>query len=190
MNDGHYGIATQWRLNSGNFQYEQAQQIILYQLVYGLPGNSFDDTPIIGAAGNPPISQLVVRSGEVLDAIQSTNTGSYAGNPVQYVLPQHGGSSGNASPVTIPTGESISEVSGYTGIWFGWECVLQITLATRNGTIFGPFGTMSNASSKTPFTYTPPQGQSIVGFSGTTVEVPLASGGTTHIIASLNASFA
>jgi hypothetical protein len=90
MTEGSYGIATQWRLNSGNFQYEQAQQMILYQLVYGLPGDSFGDTPIIGAAGNPPISQLVVRSGDVLDAIQSTNTGSYDGNPVHYVLPQHG----------------------------------------------------------------------------------------------------
>jgi predicted MFS family arabinose efflux permease len=49
---------------------------------------------------------------------------------------------------------------------------------------------MNNASSKTPFTYMPPQGQTVVGFSGTTVEVPLVSGGTTHIIASLNASYA
>jgi hypothetical protein len=92
--------------------------------------------------------------------------------------------------MTIPTGDSIAEVSGYTGIWFGWECVLQITLTTRNGTIFGPFGTMNNASSKIPFSYKAPQGQSIVAFSGATVEVPLAGGGTTHIVASLDASYA
>jgi hypothetical protein len=28
---GGYRVATQWRLNSDNFQYEQAQQMILYQ---------------------------------------------------------------------------------------------------------------------------------------------------------------
>jgi hypothetical protein len=190
MVDGSYGVATQWRLNSGNFQYEQAQQMILYQLVYGLPGDSFDDTSIVGAAGNPPISGLLVRSGDVLDAVQSTNTGSYAGQPVQYTLPQHGGNSGTPGTVAIPAGDSLAEVSGYTGTWFGWECVLQITLTTRNGATFGPFGTMSNASSKTPFSYTAPQGQSIVAFSGTTVEVPLAGGGTTQIVAGLNASSA
>ena len=79
-----YNVYTQWRLNSGNFQYEQAQQMILYQLVYGLPGTSFDDTPIIGAAGNPLISQLVIRSGNVLDAIQVTNAGTYDQIPVAY----------------------------------------------------------------------------------------------------------
>jgi Glycosyl hydrolases family 18 len=189
MVDGQYGIATQWRLNSGNFQYEQAQQMILYELVYGLPGD-FDDTPIIGAAGNPPITELVVRSGDVLDAVQSTSTGSYDGIPVQYHLLQHGGSSGSPSSVTIPSGDLVVEVSGYTGTWFGWECLLQITLRTRNGTTFGPFGTMNNASSKTPFTYTAPQGKSIVAFSGSTVEVPLAGGGTTYVVASLAASYA
>jgi hypothetical protein len=186
---GKYGITTQWRLNSGNFQYEQAQQMILYQLVYGLPGDSFDDTPIIGAAGNPPMTALVLRSGDVLDAIQSTSTGSYASIPVHYQLLQHGGDSGTPSSVTVPSGDSVVEVSGYTGAWYGWDCVLQITLTTRNGTRFGPFGTMNHASSKTPFTYTAPQGKSIVAFSGSTVEAPLSGGGTTHVVASLAASY-
>lgn len=185
-----YDVYTQWRLNSGNFQYEQAQQMILYQLVYGLPGPSFDDTPIIGAAGNPLISQLGIRSGEVLDAIQVTNAGTYDQIPVAYELPQHGGNSGSPSTVGIPAGDAVAQVSGYTGVWFGWNCVLQITITTRNGKIFGPFGTMSNASSKTPFNFTAPQGQSIVAFSGSIVNVPLAGGGNTNIIASLDASYA
>ena len=53
--------------------------------------------PIIGAAGNPLISQLVIRSGNVLDAIQMTNAGMYAQIPVAYKLPQHGGNGGNPS---------------------------------------------------------------------------------------------
>jgi hypothetical protein len=190
MVSGGYGITTQWRLNSGDFQFEQAQQMILYELVYGIPGTTFDDTPIIGAAGNPLISQLVIRSGEVLDAIQATNTGAFEGNTVQYILLQHGGNGGNPSTVAIPSGDAIVEVSGYTGVWFGWDCVLQITIKTRGGKTFGPFGTMSNASSKTPFTYTAPSGQSLVAFSGSIVNVPLAGGGMTYIIASLTPSYA
>lgn len=183
---GGYQVVTQWRLNSNDFQYEQAQQMILYQLVYGPSGPSFNDGPIIGAAGNPLISQLVVRSGEVLDALQVTNSGTFQGTPVQYILPQHGGNGGSASTVTIPSGDAVVEVSGYTGVWFGWSCVLQITIKTRSGKVFGPFGTMNNASSKTPFSYVAPQGQSIVAFSGTVVNVPLAGGGRTDIIASLD----
>lgn len=184
-----YSIFTNWRLNSNNFQYEQAQQMILYQLVNGIPGPSFDDTNIVGAAGNPPISQLVVRSGEVLDAIQATNTGSFQGNPVSYQLLQHGGDGGNAVTIDVASGDPIVTVSGYTGTWFGWQCVLQITLTTQGGTVHGPYGTMANASSRTPFSYTAPQGQSIVAFRGSTVNVPLAGGGNTDIIATLEPSF-
>jgi Glycosyl hydrolases family 18 len=187
---GGYAVATQWRLNSGDYQYEQAQQMILHQLVYGPSGASFGDAPIVGAAGDPPISQLVIRSGEVLDAIQATNSGTFEGNPVTYTLPQHGGNSGTEATVVIPEGDAVAEVSGYTGIWFGWNCVLQITITTRNGVVFGPYGNMGNASSKAPFRFTAPQGQSIVAFSGSIVNVPLAGGGTTDIIASLDVSYA
>jgi hypothetical protein len=172
-------------LNSSDYQYEQAQQMILYQLVYGSSGAAFDDSPIVGAAGSPPISQLVVRSGEVLDAIQATNTGTFAGHPVKYTLPGHGGTGGDAATVVIPQGDGLVEVSGYTGIWSGQACVLQITLTTRGGRVFGPYGTMNGASSPVPFHFTAPQGQSIVAFSGSTV-----SGGATDIIASLGVTCA
>lgn len=185
-----YDIITQWRMNSNDFQYEQAQQMILYQLVYGIPGTDFDDTPIIGAAGNPLISQMVIRSGDVLDAIQATNAGAFDGNPVTYTLLQHGGNGGASSTVDIPSDDSIVEVSGYTGIWFGWPCVLQITIKTAGGKEFGPYGTMNNASSKTPFSYTAPQGQSIVAFSGSIVNVPVSGGATTYIVASVDVSYA
>lgn len=187
---GGYNVATQWRLNSNDFQYEQAQQMILHQLVFGIPGTTFDDTPIIGAAGNPLISGMTVRSGEVLDAIQATSTGSFQGTPVHYQLLQHGGNGGSATHVHIADGDVITEISGYTGNWFGWECVLQITITTRNGQVFGPFGSMGNASSKTPFSHQAPGGQSIVAFSGSIVNVPLAGGSNTDIVASLNVTFA
>jgi hypothetical protein len=65
-----------WRFNSGNFQFEQAQYMILYQLGNPPTSITFDDTPIIGAAGNPNITQMTIRSGDVLDAIQAVNTGT------------------------------------------------------------------------------------------------------------------
>lgn len=184
-----YSIYTTWRLNSGNFQYEQAQQMILYQLVKGITGPSFDDAGIIGAAGNPPISQLVVRSGEVLNAIKATSAGAFQGNPVSYELLQHGGDSGHADTITLDPGDTITTISGYTGNWFGWSCVLQITLTTANNKVHGPYGTMDHASYKTPFTHTAPPSQSLVAFRGSTVNVPLAGGGNTDIIATLEPVF-
>ncbi len=183
--DGGYKVITQWRLNSNDFQYEQAQQMILYQLVHGIPGPSFDDTPIIGAAGNPLISQIVVRSGEVLDAIQATNTGTFEGTSVPYTLLQHGGNGGHPSICNIADNDAIVEISGFTGQWFGWNCVLQITIRTRNGQIFGPFGTMTHSSEQQAFAVVAPQGQSVLAFSGSIASVPVAGGGETDIIASL-----
>ncbi len=184
---GGYTVATQWRLNSDNFLYEQAQQMILHQLVHGRPGTWFNDGPIIGAAGNPPISQLLIRAGDVLDAMQATNTGTFSRRPVQYVLPQHGGSGGVASRVDIPSGDVVAEVSGSTGSWRGQHCVLQITITTRGGRVLGTFGSMENSTSKVPFRFVAPPGKSIVAFSGTVVNVPRSR---TDVVASLQVSYA
>ena len=192
---GGYKVMTQWRLNSNDYQFEQAQQMILYQLVYGIPGTSFDDTQIIGAAGNPPITQMVIRSGDVLDAIQATNTGSFqpigSSQPtsLQYTLLPHGGDGGTANTISIAKDDPVVQVSGFRGVWYGWNCVLQITLKTRSGKVFGPFGTMNNASLEIPFQYNAPANQSIVAFSGSIVQVPSGGGGPTDIIESLNVSY-
>ena len=186
-----------WRFYSGNFQFEQAQFMILYQLGNPPTGNTFNDTAIIGAAGNPNITQMTIRSGDVLDAIQAVNTGNGPYNTGTqgtgtgiFTLLQHGGNGGGSKTITIPLTDPIVSISGYTGTWYGWQCVLQLTLKGKSGATYGPFGTMSGSTSKTPFTQSAPTGQSIVAFSGSTVTVPLAGGGQTAIIASLNAVFA
>lgn len=190
---GGYGIITQWRLNSGNFQFEQAQQMILYQLVYPPAGPAFNDAAIIGAAGNPLISDMLVRSGDVLDAVQATNSGIFSNgwqqSTVRYILSQHGGNGGNAATAKIPNGDPLAAVSGYTGVWYGWNCVAQLMLRTRAGKVFGPYGSMAGVTAKTPFSFTAPAGQSVLAFSGSTVNVPLAGGGRTDIIASLQPHF-
>lgn len=181
---GGYKVLTQWRMNSGNYQFEQAQQMILYQLVCGVPGMQFDDTPIVGAAGNPPISQLKICSGEILNALQAT---SNAGDSA-YELPQHGDTSGNAVSISLDSGDVITGVSGYTGIWYGRQCVAQLTLVTKNGKTYGPFGTMGGVSASAAFSYQASQGKSILAFLGTLVNVPLAGEQNVNIIQSLNVS--
>lgn len=143
--------------------------------------SSFDDTRRATLLGSP-ITKILVRSGEVVNAIQVTN-GSYPS------MPQHGGKSGAAATVMLDAGDSIVEVSGYTGTWFGWNCVLQVTLKTKKGTTYGPYGTRAHATSQVPFSYVAPAGQALLAFSGTIVNVPLADGSRTDIIASLGVQF-
>lgn len=186
-----------WRLNSGNFQFEQAQFMILGQLGNPPASNAFDDTAIVAAAGNPNLTKMTIRSGDVLNAIQSVNTGTGPYNTGTqgtetgiFTLLQHGGNSGGAQIINIPLNDPIVSISGYTGPWYGWQCVLQLTLTGKSGTTYGPFGSMAGSTARNPFVQTAPAGQSVVGFSGSTVTVPLAGGSQTAIIASLNAVFA
>ncbi len=189
-----YQDAFMWRLNSGNYQFEQAQFMILGQLAGPSAGSSFDDSAIIGAAGNPTITALTIRSGDVLDALQATNTGTTSFNTGpndanRYILAQHGGNGGTSRALNLPLNDPIVAISGYTGRWYGWQCVLQLTLTAKSGETYGPFGTMAGSTARTPFSQTAPTGQSIVAFSGTTLTVPLAGGSRTSIIGSLNALF-
>lgn len=195
--DYNYLDIFMWRFNSGNFQFEQAQFMILFELANPSTSNTFDDTMIVAAAGNPNITQMTIRSGDVLNAIQSINTGTGQYNTGTqdpstgiFTLIQHGGNSGNVNTIQIPSNDPIVSISGYTGVWYGWQCVLQLTLTGQSGATYGPFGSMNGSTSRNQFTQTAPTGQSIVAFSGSTVNVPLADGTQTSIIASLTGVFA
>ncbi len=186
-----------WRLNSGNYQFEQAQLMILSQLANPSTGNAFDDTATVAAAGNPSITQMTIQAGDILNAIQAVNTGTTSYNigtqgPGSgiFTLLQHGQSSGVSQTIDIPSTDPIVSISGYTGIWYGWNCVLQLTLTGQSGKTYGPYGSMSGATSQTPFTQSGQNGQTVVAFNGSTVTVPLAGGGETAIIASITAVFA
>lgn len=181
-----YGIATQWRLNSNNWAYEQSQQVLLHGLSYGVASTTFDDTSIVSGAGNPPITSFTVRAGDVLDAIETTSTTSSGS---VYELLQHGGNGGSAQTVTLAPGDLITQIGGYTGTWFGWSCVAQITFRTQQGNVYGPFGSMTNVRSPLPFGLVAPAGQSVVAFRGTAIQVPEAGGSTSFVIGSLGVSF-
>lgn len=187
-----------WRFNSGNYQFEQAQFMILDQLFNPPTGDTFDDSSIIEVAGNPNITQMTIRSGDVLDAIQSVNTGNgeynFGTQPRNttigvYTLLQHGGNGGSSQTINIPLTDPIVTVEVTTGNWYGWNCVVQLTLIGSSKTKYGPFGTMAGASGQSTTTYTAPSGQSVVAFKGSTTNVPLSGGGNTDIIASLQAVF-
>jgi len=143
-------------------------------------GVSFDDTPMARQAGSL-VSEMVIRSGDVLDAIQVTNG--------RVAMPQHGGTGGGAALLRVEAGDRIVEVSGYTGTWFGWNCVLQLMLKSEAGRSYGPYGDMTHATRKDWFSYASP-GQALLAFRGRTNRVPLANGATTTIIASLEPVFA
>lgn len=150
--------------------------------------NVFDDKEIArDSKGNPvrvvtPITEMAVRYGDVLNSIQTTNN--------DLILPQHGGYSGVEEHIELENGDKIVEISGYTGTWFGWNCVLQLTLRTEKGYQYGPYGSMAKSSSQKSFSIKAPNGQSIVTFRGTLVNVPLNGAPDTAIIASIDASFA
>lgn len=190
---GAYASAktTQWRINSGNYQSEQAYQIIYYQLINGT-GMSFDDTATLGAAGNPLMSSLAVRAGEVVNALQNTNSGPFTFNghtvTIPYQVPQHGGDSGQLKTIAIPGDDPLTEITITTGIWFGRSCVVQVSFLSKKNVPYGPYGSMANTSHTKAITYAVP-GQTLLGFKGSLVNVPLAAAPNTNILATLQPIF-
>ncbi len=152
--------------------------------------SSFDDTGTALLNGQP-VTLINLVSGDVVNAVQTTNGGP-ASSPAAWTwqMPRHGGTIGTAGSFKVPAGDVITQISGYTGDWYGRTCVLQVTFKTRNGTTSPAFGTMANATTKSPFTLTAPSGQQIIALKGTFTTVPLAGGQQTQVLTSLNASFA
>lgn len=182
-----YSITTQWRLNSGNYQTEQAYQLVYSELIRGT-GMNFDDSNVLGAAGSPALVQILVRSGDVIDALQTTNAAPFTFNgrtvDVPYQLLQHGGSGGQSTTIAIAATDPITEVDTASGNWFGWQCVVQVTFRTRSGKVYGPYGTGANARDVTTTTWTD-GGNALLGFKGDLVNVPEATGPNSNVIATL-----
>ncbi len=133
----------------------------------GGPGSSWNNLPTVSSWG--PMTSLVVRAGDIIDAIQP----SYGSN----AAPFQGGPGGTANSIDL-TGDAIVSMSGYTGTYFGMEQVAQLTFKTARGKSYGPYGTMRNVQNARPFELAAPTGSGIRSFFGTTV---VHSGGTTYI---------
>ncbi|WP_417446654.1 glycosyl hydrolase family 18 protein [Kangiella sp.] len=180
-----------WRLNSGNYQSEQAYQLIYSQLVRGM-GLPFDDSDILGAIGSPVLEQLVIRHGDVINAIQTANSAPFTFNnqtvQIDYSLLLHGSETGTVDAITIPSNDSLVAVTISRGTWFGWQCVVQVLFECQSGQQYGPFGTMHYATNIQKQTYKQ-EGKSLVGFKGRLVKVPLSNLPDSNIVADLEPIF-
>ncbi|RYZ43620.1 MAG: hypothetical protein EOO71_02660 [Myxococcaceae bacterium] len=133
----------------------------------GGPGTAWNNLPAVNGWG--PMTGLVVRSGDIIDAIQPV----YGAN----AAPIQGGPGGLPSTVDL-TDDAIVSMTGFTGTYFGLAQVAQLTFLTARGVTHGPYGTLRNVQNPQPFTLSAPTGSAIGSFFGTTV---VHSGGTTYI---------
>jgi hypothetical protein len=133
----------------------------------GGPGTSWNNLPTVGGWGR--MTSLVVRSGDVIDAIQPI----YGSN----AAPSQGGPGGGPTRIDL-TDDAIVSITGSSGTYFGRAQLAQLTFTTARGKTYGPFGTMRNVSSPSPFELTAPAGGAIWSFFGTTA---VHTDGTTYV---------
>lgn len=179
-----YQTMMSWRLDSSNWPFEQSQQLLMRQYLSGQPNVvAFNDEDILKVQTKSTLIQsIVIRSGDVVDAIQCTNAssdGSYVVN-----LLQHGGDGGNQNnPIQLTNG--LTAFSYVTGNWYGQNVVVQITI---NGTSY-PATINPNVVDRQNFQVTAPAGKTIIAFSGETCHVNLVGGGFTWVLSKINGVF-
>ena len=179
-----YQTMMSWRLDSSNWPFEQSQQLSMRPYMTSRPNVvPFDDSAILKVQTTPTLIQsIVIRSGDVVDAIQCTNASSDGSYVVQ--LLQHGGDGGSANnPINITNG--LTAFSYVTGNWYGQQVIAQITI---NGASY-PASVNPSVSNPQTHQVTAPAGKSIIAFSGQTQYVNLAGGGFTWVLAQLNPVF-
>lgn len=185
-NGQHYAYNTicNWRLDSDDWAFEQGQQLLLNQYIKGAPYTvPFDDAAIISAQTTPTLmSSVSIRSGEVVDAIQTSNQNQNGSYVVEML--QHGGDSGSQHP-SINLSNGLTQFSYVTGNWYGNFVIAQITIAG----ISYPTSISSSVSDQQTKNVSAPTGKTIVAFNGITQKVQLAGGGFTWVLSSIDAVF-
>lgn len=179
-----YQTMMSWRLDSSNWPFEQSQQLLMRPYLSGQPYElAFNDGDILKVQTTPTLIQsIVIRSGDVVDAIQCTNAssdGTYVVN-----LLQHGGDGGQANNAILLT-NGLNAFSYVTGNWYGQNVVAQITV---NGTSY-PATISPNVVDRQTIQVTAPAGKTIVAFRGETLYVNLAGGGFTWVLSEINGVF-
>ena len=141
--------------------------------------NSFDDTEVAQNLAFPFLTKIVVRHGDIIDRLEA-----YYGD--ENPMFAHGGNSGQQSTFEIELGDSLIEVSGEVGNWFGQTVILQLTLKTQTGKT-ATYGTGNYASHKQPFAFQakPENKERIFAFHGSVFSGILAEGNATLFLGSL-----
>lgn len=179
-----YNTVCTWRMDSDDWAFEQGQQLLLSQYINNAPATvPFDDSVIINAQSTPTLMQnIMIRSGEVVDAIQTGNQNPGGSYVVQML--QHGGDGGSQNPtITLPGG--LTQFSYATGYWYGHFVIVQITIAGKSY----PASINPSVSGQQTVNVNAPSGQTIVAFKGSTQLVQLAGGGYTWVLSAINAIF-
>src|SRR5579864_3400764 len=99
----------------------------------------FDDTSVAQST-HLFVSAFLVRAGDIVDGIQALY-----GEKVIPLTPPHGNIDVYQAKIELEPGDRWSEISGFYGEWFGGNYVLQLTFCTRQGKVYGPFGSMNYA---------------------------------------------
>lgn len=120
------------------------------------------------------MTKLKIYSGDVWDGFQAV----YGSNNYS------GGGTGGGEHVIDLSSNSITEITGQCGVWYGWNSIAKVKIKTSDGKSHGPFGTLSsgNWSQVTNFEFKLGSGDSLDGFFGKSINVPLAGGSRTDII--------
>lgn len=135
----------------------------------------FDDWP--GAQAFGPITALAVRAGNIIDSVQAVHGA--------HQMPNHGGSGGDPDLITLDPGDVLVEISGFHGNWFGASTILQLTLKTRRGKVYGPLADMAFATDRTAFSFKAEANEQIIALSGATRSAPEADGKMTQFLSQL-----
>ncbi|MCG8328541.1 MAG: glycosyl hydrolase family 18 protein [Chitinophagales bacterium] len=183
-NSYSYNTICTWRMDSGNWSFEQGQQLLLSQYIKEAPSTvPFNDGTIISAQTTPTLMKTVtVWNGEVVDAIQTSNQ-NHAGTYVVEML-QHGGDTGRQNPsINLPNG--LTHLSYVTGDWYGNHVIVQITIAGNNY----PAAISPSVSNTVVHSVQAPAGKTIVAFKGSSQYVLLAGGGFTWVLSDIDPIF-
>ena len=144
----------QWACHTGSNQRFTAGSMQRSGLHGGNGGSGFVDTVNPGQR----LTSVVVRAGDVIDAIQGVTTVG--------ALPRRGGTGGGQYTVSLAAGEHLVGVDGVEGTWNGLRVVGRLTFVTNTGRRIGPFGTLTSTTNQIGFTLRAPAGQQVVGFQG------------------------
>lgn len=125
----------------------------------GSNATAFDDTDA-ALLLNQPLTKLRVQAGEIIDGLQA-----FYGRE-RTALPLHGGEGGTRHEIVLDDDDYLTKVTGSYGRWLSGTFILQLTLRTKKGKTYGPYGTMSRATGITAFTMEANNDEQIVAFHG------------------------
>lgn len=141
----------------------------------GVQATTFDDTSAAQSL-QQPLTVIHVQHGNIVDGIQA-----FYGS-ARTALPHHGGNGGTATEIVLDPGDGVTQISGFYGGWFGGNYILQLTIHTKQGKTYGPFGDMQYATTRTPFSLAANANEQTIAFFGS---VAYGNNGQSQFLGSL-----